>query len=154
MAPQKILLPYNFSAMDQKSLDFLIHNFASNPENEITLLHTYTPLPQVDTDGSTVMGKLRSRIQFLATEVRKKEDELKDVQNHLISQGFQAGKVDYIFRERTKDMADEIIDTVKNGAYTIIIISYMPERVTRLFVRSAHEKLVSSCKDVAICIVT
>lgn len=58
MAKQKILLPYNFTEMDQKAADFAIRTFSLQEGIEITLFHAYTPLPAIETDSGTVMGRL------------------------------------------------------------------------------------------------
>ena len=73
MPGQKILLPYNFTDIDRKALDFIVRTFARQEGNQLSLFHTYTPLPKIETDSSTVMGKLKSSIQYLSEELRKKE---------------------------------------------------------------------------------
>ena len=42
MAIQKILLPYNFTSLDQKALDFVINVFSHLKDTEITILNAYT----------------------------------------------------------------------------------------------------------------
>ena len=154
MPGQKILLPYNFTDIDRKALDFIVRTFARQEGNQLSLFHTYTPLPKIETDSSTVMGKLRTSMHYLSEELRKKEADLESARQYLIENGFLPDNVDYIFTERTQDIADEIIKTVVKGSFDVVVLSYKPERVTRFYKKSAHNKVVSSLKSTAICIVT
>ena len=154
MANQKILLPYNFTDMDRKAVEFAVTTFAGAKGYDITLLHVYTPLPKIETDSSTVMGRLSASMQFLSQQQREKEDALIDVMAHLQERGFAEEQLAYIFRSRSKSLADEIIDTAAAGRFDVIILNYRPYRITRLFIQSVHNKVVTNLKDVAVCIVT
>ncbi len=48
MASEKILLPYNFTGYHQRALDFVIRTFSHLKDVEVTLFHTYTPVPEID----------------------------------------------------------------------------------------------------------
>lgn len=154
MASQKILIPYNFSDMDQKALDFAIHTFKNQKDCRVTLLHIYIPLPDIETSTSTVMGRLSSSMHFLTNELKGKEKAIQSTKAYFVGKGFSDAQVDSIFRPRTKHVADEIIDTATNGNYDVIILSYRPHRITRAFVQSVHNKVIASLKDRAVCIVT
>ncbi|MEW6672391.1 MAG: universal stress protein [Thermodesulfobacteriota bacterium] len=154
MAGQKVLLPYNFTDMDRKATEFAVKTFAGAKDCNITLFHTYTPLPKIETDSSTVMGRLSASMQFLSQQQRKKEDSLLEVKAYLRERGFAEGQLAYIFRPRSKPLADEIIDTAATGKFDVIILNYRPYRITRLFIQSVHNKVVTALKDVAVCIVT
>ena len=154
MASQKILIPCSFSDMDQKALDFAINTFKNKEDHRITLMHIYIPLPDIETSTSTVMGRLSSSMRFLTNELKGKEKAIQSIKAHLVNKGFSDEQVDFIFRPRTKQVADEIIDTATNGNYQVIILSYRPHRITRAFVQSVHNKVIASLKDRAVCIVT
>jgi len=154
MAKQKILFPYNFTQMDQKAADFVVRTFSLQEGIEITLFHLYTPLPAIETDSSTVMGRLTSSMQYLTKQLKEKEAALKDAQEYLLKNGFSENQLNYIFRAREKQLADEIIAAAKEGNYLIVVLNYRPHRITRLFIQSVHNKVVSSLKDVTVCIVT
>ena len=154
MTNQKILLPYNFSSMDRKAVEFVVKTFGGAKECKITLLHVYTPLPKVETDSSTVMGRLSASMQFLSQQQREKEAALLEVQAHLKERGFSEEQLAYIFKSRSKPVADEIIDTAAGGRFDVIILNYRPYRITRMFIQSVHNKVVTTLKDVAVCIVT
>jgi hypothetical protein len=154
MASQRILLPYNFTDMDRKAVEFLVKTFGGAKDCKITLLHIYTPLPKVETDSSTVMGRLSASMQFLSQQQRDKETALLEVQEHLKKRGFTQEQLAYIFKSRSKSLADEIIDTAAGGRFDVIVLNYRPYRITRLFIQSVHNKVVTTLKDVAVCIVT
>ena len=111
MANQKILIPYNFSDMDQKALDFAINTFRSQEDSLITLLHIYIPLPDIETSTSTVMGRLSSSMHYLTNELKEKEKAIQSTKAYFVDKGFSDAQVDFIFRPRSKNVADEIIDT-------------------------------------------
>ena len=154
MAKQKILLPYNFTEMDRKAVDFVIHTFNHQELIEITLLHIYTPLPAIETDSSTVMGRLTSSMQYLAKQVKEKEKGLEETKAYLLKNGFIDRQVNYIFRARAKQLADEINETARDGGFAMVVLNYRPYRITRLFTQSVHNKVISLLKDVTVCIVT
>lgn len=154
MATQKILLPYNFTAYEEKALDFIIKTWANREDVQVTLFNAYTPLPVVDMDASPELGKMRSAMASLSKELREKEEGLRSAKDFLATSGFSGDQIDYIFREREKPVAEEIIDTVNKGHYRILVLSRQPGKVTRLFARSVHNRVLSALKGVTICIPT
>ena len=154
MAKKRVLIPYNFTPYDEKALDFVINTFADKKDIEITLFHTYTPLPEVDMDEIPEMRKMARGVSFLSQELSKKEDGLKSAKEFLTENGFSTDQVDYIFKEKGTSIADEIIETASNGHYNILVFSRQPGKVTRFFARSVHNKVLSILKDVTVCIAT
>ena len=154
MARHKILLPFNFTEMDRKAVDFVIRTFSHQEHTEITLFHIYTPLPAIETDSSTVMGRLTAGMQYLSKQMDEKEKGLEETKAYLLKNGFADRQVNYIFRARTKQLADEIKETVKKGDFSMVVLNYRPYRITRLFIQSVHSKVISSLKGVTVCIVT
>lgn len=154
MAKHKILLPYNFTEMDRKAVDFVIRTFSHQDAVAVTLFHTYTPLPAIETDSSTVMGRLTAGMQHLSRQMEEKEKGLEDARAYLLKNGFADRQVNYLFKARTKQLADEINDAAREGDYNLVVLNYRPYRITRLFIQSVHSKVVSSLKGVTVCIVT
>jgi len=152
MAEQKILVPYNFTTAEEKALGFVINTFAHRKDVKITLFNTYTPLPVVDMGASPEMRKMRDAMAVVAKDIEEKEAGLKAAKDYLLKNGFSDDQVDYIFRERKKSIADEIIVCAFRGHYTVLVLSRQPGKVTRLFARSVHSKVLSTLKDVTICI--
>ena len=154
MATQKILVPYNFTAYEEKVLDFLIGTYANREDIQITLFHGYTPLPVLDMDASPEMRKMRSGLAYLAEELRRKEDGLKSAKKFLLENGFTDAQIEYVFREKKKPVAEEIIETTIEGHYRVLVLSRQPGKVTRFFARSVHTRILSALKGVTICIPT
>ena len=155
MGQYKILMPYNFTAYDKKSLNFIINTFAHRDDIKVTLFNTYTPLPDINTTESPEMAKIRSGIAFLSQELKEKEAGLVSTKDYLLENGFSKEQVDYIFRKRKKiAVADEIIHAISEGKYNILVLTSKPGKVTQLFTRSIHNKVLSALDDVTVCITT
>jgi hypothetical protein len=154
MAGLKVLVPYDFKPYEEKSLDLLVNAFGNQKDIKITLFNAYAPLPEVDMDASPELEKMRAPIISLSEELRRKEDGLVSAKNHLIENGFEEDQVDYVFKQREKDLVQEIAETLLHGHYRVVVLTRRPAKVTRLFSRSVHSRLLSVVKDVIVCIAT
>ncbi|RLB43568.1 MAG: hypothetical protein DRH12_02675 [Deltaproteobacteria bacterium] len=153
MAKQKILVPYDLRHCEKRVLDFLINSFSSSRDIALTLFHCYAPLPEIDTDSSAVLGRLQDTMRSLKEELRKKESGLKWARTYLLKSGFSNEQVDYIFKPLEKDISYEIIEVVQSKGYDMIVLCRSPGRIARLLGRSVSYKLLSTLKDVAVCII-
>jgi hypothetical protein len=153
MAIQKILVPYNFTAHEEKTLDFITRTYANRDDIQVTLFNAYTSLPTVDMQAGPEMAKMKIGLARLSDEVREKEIGLKSAKEFLVRNGLKDEQVDYIFREREKSVADEIINTVSKHHYRVLILSRQL-KVRGLFGRSISTKVLTTLKDVTVCIVT
>ena len=102
----------------------------------------------------TVLKQMRGAVRSLSKELSEKETGIESARESLLRSGFSGDQVDYIFKKRVKSIADEIIETVTNGHYTALVLSRQPGKVTRLFARNLHNKVLTTLKDVTICIAT
>ena len=154
MGIQKILMPYNFTAHERKALDFIIRTFAHRGDSKITLLYAYTPLPEINLKASPELGKMSVGLSILSAELKKKEDGLISAKKHLLENGFSDDQVDYIFKKRRKDIAEEIINTVLSGRYDILVLTPTLAKIKRLLARSVHDKVLRTVKGITICLAT
>ena len=154
MAGQKILLPYNFTNYDQKALDFVIRTFAHLEDIEVTLFNSYTSVPELKTNDSPIMDKLKGNLTYLSQRIREQEEGLKVAKRNLLENGFSEDQIHYVFKPRNKDIAGEIIDLALSGRYDLIVINRKPGKVTRFFTGSVLNKVASALKDTTICLVT
>lgn len=154
MATQKILLPYNFTNYDQKALDFVIRTFAHVEDVEVTLFNSYTSVPEIKTNDSPIMDKLKGNLTYLSQRIREQEEGLKVAKRNLLENGFSEDQIHYVFKPRNKDIAGEIIDLASSGRYDLIVINRKPGKVTRFFTGSVLNKVASALKDTTICLVT
>ena len=154
MAAQKILLPYNFTALDQKALAFAKDTFSHLEEAEITLFHAYTPLPEIVAEDTSVMGKLKGDLSYLSQKIMQQETELKAVEDKLIEGGFAQSRLHTVFKPRKKDIASEIIEYATKNKFSVIVINHKPGKASRFFTGSVFSKVVSALKDITVCIVS
>ncbi|NQT55314.1 MAG: universal stress protein [Desulfobacteraceae bacterium] len=154
MANQKILLPYNFTNYDQKALDFVVRTFVHLKDVEVSLFHTYTPVPEIEMRESPVMDKLKDSLNYLSQRIKEQEAALNVAKHNLLENGFSKNQIRYIFKPRNKDIAGEIIDIALNGHFNLIVINRKPGKITRLFTGSVFNKVASALKDITICLVT
>lgn len=154
METQKVLVPYNFTEIDQRALDFVVRTYGDRTDSTVTLLHIYVPLPNIETDSSTVMGRLSSTMHYLAAELNEKEKDLNKAEQYLLERGFSDERVNHRFVPRSKQIADEIIEIAKKDRYEVIVLTFRPHRITRAFVQSVHSKVVAALQNVSVCIVT
>ena len=154
MAALKILLPYNFRTLDQKALAFASSTFGHLEEVEITLFHAYTPLPEVEADSASVMGKLKGDLGYLSQKIMQQETELNAVKEKLLQSGFAQNRVHTVFKPRKKDIAAEIIEAVTNDRFNVVIINHKSGKASRFFTGSVFIKVVSALKDTTVCIVS
>jgi hypothetical protein len=154
MAAIKILLPFNFRTLDQKALAFANSTFGHLDEVDITLFHAYTPLPEIEADSTSVMGKLKGDLTYLSQKIVQQEAELKAVEEKLLQTGFAQNRLHTIFKPRKKDIAAEIIELVTNDNFNVVIINHKSGKASRFFTGSVFSKVVSALKDTTVCIVS
>ena len=154
MATQKLLLPYHFTHLDQKALDFVVDTFGKIENIAVTVFNAYTPIPEIDTDATSVKGKLKGSLSYLYQKIKEYEALLDEVKDKLIEGGFPENRVDCIFRPRKKDIASEIIELATSDKFDIIVLNRKHARVTRFFSGSISHKVVMTLKDVTVCIIS
>jgi hypothetical protein len=154
MGRQKAIVPYNFTNHDKRVLDFITRTFAGQKDIQFTFFHAYTPLPEIDTDSNAVLGRLRDTMRSLSQEIRDLETALEQARQDLLENGFSDDQVDYIFRPRDKEVEDEIIDAVREGHFDLVLLNRRHGKIVRLFGHSISGKLLSSMKDIAVCIIS
>jgi len=154
MDTQKLLLPYNFTRLDQKALEFVINTFGKLGNTAVTVFNAYTPIPEIETDGTFVTGKLKGNLNYLLQNIKKNKVVLYKVKDKLIEVGFSENRVDCIFRPRKKDIATEIMDLAASDNFDIIVLNRKHARVTRFFSGSTSNKVIMNLKDLTVCIVS
>jgi nucleotide-binding universal stress UspA family protein len=154
MAIQKILLPYNFTRLDQKALDFVINTFGKLKNIEVTLFNAYTVVPEIETTSTSVTGKLKESLSYLSQKISEQEAELKAIKQKLIENGFKDDSVRTVFQPRKKEVASEIVDLATANSFDVIVISHKPGRATRFFTGSRYSKVISALRNVTVCVVS
>jgi hypothetical protein len=154
MSSQKILAPYNFTAYDQKALDFIIRTFAHLEDVEITLFNTYIPAPEIDVRTTPMMEKLKGDISFLSKNIKEQEKGLKTAKQKLLQNGFSESRVHYIFQPRKKDITTEIIALAKKQNFNLIVLNHKPGKLSHFFTGNLFSKVINALKDTTVCVVS
>jgi nucleotide-binding universal stress UspA family protein len=154
MATQKLLLPYNFTRFDQKALDFVINTFGKIEDIDVTVFNAYTPVPEIETDGSSVTGKLKGSLTYLSQKIAEQKNELKMIKQKLVENGFEESLVHTVFQPRKREVASEIIDIATNNKFDVIVIGHKPGKATRFFTGSRYSKVIAALKGVTVCVVS
>lgn len=154
MAIEKILLPYNFTHIDQKAVRFVIESFVHLKNITITIFNAYTAVPEIETSSATVTGKLKGSLSYLTQKIADQENELNKVKQKLVQGGFAEDKINTVFKPRKKDIASEIIELVMKDQHDVIVLNRKHAKATRFFSGSVSHKISMSLKGTTVCIVS
>ena len=155
MTIHKILIPYSFMPQDRKSLDFVIKTFARREAVEVAIFYSYTPVPDIESQKSPVMERLKGNLSFMTTKIKEQEESLDAVRTSLIQSGFDEERVQVIFRpKKKKDVAGEIISLVLERRFNTIVLTHKPGRVSNFFTGSVFSKVIAALPDVTVCVIT
>ncbi len=150
MANLKVLIPYNFTQSDEKTLDFVIQRYGQTDDVTITLMHLYVPIPKVEVSDRTVMARLMENMAYLRQKIRDAEEAIVAAQKRLIAAGYQEERVRIVFKEQGKDVAQGIIDLVRKEQFSTVILNRQPSRITRFFTPSISKKVSRALSDIDI----
>ena len=149
-----ILIPYNFTDLDKKALAFVSQTFSHTQEVKVTLFNVYTPIPSIAMPGSPVMLKMQENLSYLNMLMAEQEDALKKAKESLLSNGFSENHVRIIFKPKKMNIASHIIEVAENEKQDVIVINRKSGKVGRFFTGSVFNKVITSLKDITICIIS
>lgn len=149
-----ILLPYNFTDLDKKALEFVALTFSHVRGVKITLFNVFTSAPSIAMKDSPIMKKMQENVTYLKQLVAEQEMALVKAKEILVSSGFSENSVRIVFKPKNKDIASHIIDTAINEQHDVIVINRKSGRVSRFFTGSVFNKVIMALKDITICIVS
>lgn len=150
MANLKVLIPYNFTKSDEKTLDFIIQRYGQVDDVAITLMHVYAPLPKVEVSDRTVMARLIENMAYLRQKIKDAEEAIVVAKKRLVAAGFQEARIHTVFKEQGKDVAQDIIDLVRREQFTTVILNRQPSRITRFFTPSTSKKVSRILSEIDI----
>ena len=153
MATLKIMVPYNFTVNDEKTIDFVVDSFGRETDAEITLFHTYVPVPDIEVSDKTVMARLSGNMSYLRQKKNELEKAIANAAQRLIDAGFTKEKVHYIFSPRQKETAQEIIDLAIQGRFTGIVLNHNPSKIRQFFTTSISKKVAKELMHMKLYIV-
>ena len=141
MAVKKILVPYNFTANDEKAIDLVIQNFSQHPDTRVTLFHVYLPVPNIEVSDRTVMSRISGNLSYLRQKINDLEAEIVKARDRLIDAGFPMEKVNYTFKAQDRDAAQEIIEQAIAGEFTGIVLNRSPASIRKFFTASISKRV-------------
>jgi nucleotide-binding universal stress UspA family protein len=150
----KILLPYNFTDLDQKALAFVSNVFSHFTAIEVTLFSVFTSAPNIEMKDSPVMRKMHENLRHLNQLRDEQEEALQKAKQLLVKQGFSESSVRILFKPKHKDTASHIIETAIEENHDVVVINRRAGKMSRFFVGSVFNKVIPSLKDKTICVVT
>lgn len=153
MTTQKILVPYNFTGNDEKAIDFVIDSYGRSADAEITLFHTYVPLPNVEVSDKTVMTRLSANLSYLRQRLAEREQALVSAAERLVAAGIPKEKVSWVFKPRQREPVQEIVDQANKGQYTTIVLNHHPSKVRKFFTVSTATKVAKALMHLELHIV-
>jgi nucleotide-binding universal stress UspA family protein len=151
---KKLLLPYNFTNLDKKALDFVSQIFPNVKDVELTIFNIYTPVPSIDMKDSQIMKKMQQNLSYLSQLISEQEQNLAKAKQLLVSTGFPESHVKIVFKSKKTDVASHIIEIATEEKFDVIIINRKPGKVSRFFSGSVSNKFVTSLKNTIVCIVS
>jgi hypothetical protein len=150
MAANKILVPYNFTANDEKAIDLVIQNFSQHPDTRVTLFHVYLPVPNIEVSDKTVMSRISGNLSYLRQKINDLEAGIVKARDRLIDAGFPKEKVNYTFKPQDRDAAQEIIDQAISGEYTGIVLNRSPASIRKFFTPSVSKRVVKALQHLEL----
>jgi hypothetical protein len=153
MDENKILFPYNFTDMDNKALNFIIHTYVGQENVFVTIFHTYAAIPEIILDRNSVMEKMSSNLHYLRQQILEQENRMVEVKQQLIDGGFQENQVNYLYLSKKRDLAKEIIILARDEGYQTIVLN-RSGALSGFFKTSVFNKVVTTLKNMNITIIT
>ena len=151
---RKILLPFNFTDLDNKALEFVSRTFAHLPAVEVTLFNAFYPAPTISTQNNPIMKKMQENIAYMNRMIAEQEEALDNARETLLANGFAEDLVRTMFKPRTMDIAGHIIETATIEKVDVVVINRKPGKISRFFTGSVFSKVITGLKDTTVCIVT
>lgn len=134
--PVKVIIPYNFTENDKKSIDFVINHYLGNPNVQLTLFHGYTPVPEIDSEHSPVMNRMSQAVSYLRSQLKGQEQILEDIKQVLIMKNFNSQNIKCMFVPLVDDLATDLIRLIKNDNYDAVVFNKNPGNIINYFTRS------------------
>ena len=150
MAAKKILVPYNFTANDERAIDLVIQNFSQHPDTRITLFHVYLPVPNIEINDKTVMTRISGNLSYLRQKINDLEAEILKARDRLVEAGFAKERVNHVFKPQERDAALEIIDQAIGGEFTGIVLNRSPASIRKFFTPSISKRVVIALQHLEI----
>jgi len=137
----KILIPYNFTMNDEKSIDFVGHRYAGRKDVEITLFHAFTPVPEIDTRNNPIMDKVSRGTSYLRGQQDEQKNALEAAGQKLKDYGFAGHHIHCLYIPIRQDVARDIIWLWKTEKFDVVVLNRNPGNIINYFSRSISKRV-------------
>ena len=137
----RILIPYNFTMNDEKSIDFVGNRYARKKEVEITLFHAFTPVPEIDTRNNPIMDKMNRSTSFLKSRQEEQKNAMESTRQKLMTYGFAGHNILCLYNPVRQDIASDIIRLWKTGKFDVVVLNRNPGNIINYFSRSISKRV-------------
>lgn len=139
----KVLIPYNFTANDEKSLDFVAGKYAGSKDVFLTLFHAYHPVPELSVRNNPIMDKAERAASYLRQLMNERENELKQAKSRLVAKGFHSENIECIFTALKEDVGSDIIQLIQSGKFDEVVFNRNPGNIVNYFSRSISKRVTN-----------
>lgn len=136
----KILIPYNFTTNDKKSIDFVGQRYSKKKDVEITLFHVFTPVPEIDVRNNPIMKQVVRNTAYLLSQQAEQKNALEAAKQELMNYGFANHRIQCLYMPMRKDIADDIIKLWKTEKFDIVVLNQNPGNIINYFTRSISKR--------------
>ena len=154
MDKKSVLLPYNFTPNDRKALDFVVQYLIPQQDIIVILYHGYMPIPDIASDGHSVLSRLKENISFLNQKITELETALLEVKNEMVNRGVNEDRIRIVFKPRKKEIAAEIVGLSQTEPFSMIVLNRKPGKVSRFFTGSVFHKVITAVRNTTVCVVS
>lgn len=137
----KVLIPYNFTPNDNKSIDFAGRRYGEYEEVEITLFHAFTPVPEMTIKETPVMKKVVHNAAILQLRQNERKKKLEAAREKLMTYGIDGRSIHCIFTPVKVDVAMDLVRLWREGTYDVVILNRNPGNIVNFFSRSISKRI-------------
>ncbi|MBU1340410.1 MAG: universal stress protein [Proteobacteria bacterium] len=137
----KILVPHNFTANDEKAIDFVGQMYAGKKEIEVTFFHAFNPPPEIDTRNNPIMDKMGRNLSYLRQQQEERKNALEAAKKKLMNYGFPDHHIQCLFLPIKRDIAEDIIQLWKQEKFDVVVLNRNPGNIAGFFSRSISKKI-------------
>ncbi len=143
----KVIIPYNFTVNDEKSIDFVIERYRDVKDVSLTLFHIYREVPEVYSKSDPLMEKMNRAGSFFRQQLHEHEKGLEVIKERLVLSGFNSNNVQCLFSALKDDIATDLIGQIKKDNYDTVVLNHNPGNIINFFTRSVSKRVFQILKS-------
>lgn len=132
----KILIPYNFTANDEKAIDFVTNRYPDHKNIQLTLFHAYQPIPEIHVKDNPIMDKMNRTTAYLRQVLSDQKKELEQVKARLAASGFRSENIECMFTALRSDVATDLVRLIQSSGFDAVVFTRNPGTIMNYFSRS------------------